>query len=93
MKINKNFVVRAIGETDGKKSYYAIAVGKAAKDFKGMVKLNETAYEVYEYVKAGLTEEEIVEKMFSIYDAERSVIEENVKTTLATLKSVNAVID
>ena len=92
MKINKNFVVRAIGETDGKKSYYAIA-GKAAKDFKGMVKLNETAHEVYEYVKAGLTEEEIVEKMFSIYDAERSVIEENVKTTLATLKSVNAVID
>ena len=48
---------------------------------------------MYEYVKEGLTEEEIVEKMFSIYDAERSVIEENVKTTLATLKSVNAVID
>ena len=93
MKVNKNFVVRAMGETDGKKAYYAIAVGKAAKDFKGMVKLNETAHEVYEYVKAGLTEEEIVEKMFSIYDADKSVIEENVKNTLATLKSVNAIID
>ena len=93
MKINKNFVIREMNESDGKKSYYAIAVGKAAKDFRGMVKLNETSHEVYEYVKSGLSEDEIVQKMLEVYDADKEVIEKSVKSTIETLKSVNAIID
>ena len=43
MRINRDFIVREIASENGEKTYYAVATGKAAKDFHGMLKLNRTA--------------------------------------------------
>ena len=43
MKLNEDFILKEMKGLDGKSTYYAIAVGKTAKNFNGMVKLNETA--------------------------------------------------
>lgn len=93
MKINKDFVVRDMKDGNGTAAHYAIAVGKTAAKFKGMVKLNDTALEVWRYVEQGLDEEKIIAAMKENYDAEDGVIEENVKATIQTLRGVNAIID
>lgn len=93
MKINKDFVVREMNDGNGKKTHYAIAIGKTAVKFKGMIKLNDTAYEVWRYVEQGLGENEIIEKMLDEYEAEKGVIEDNVKSTIETFRSVGAVTD
>ena len=93
MKINKDFVVKEMNDGNGKKTHYAIAIGKTAAKFKGMIKLNDTAYEVWRFVEQGLSEDEIIERLFDEYDAGKGVIEENVRSTIETFRSVNAVID
>ena len=93
MKINKDFVVKEMNDGNGKKTHYAIAIGKTAANFKGMIKLNDTAFEVWRLIEQGLSQDEIIEKMFDEYDVEKTVIVENVKSTIETFRSVTAVID
>lgn len=65
MKIKDGFVIRRVGG-----SFVAVATGKAAESFNGMIKLNETAALVWEDLQQGLPLEEVVAHLCDEYDVD-----------------------
>lgn len=62
MKISADFVIEKIGD-----SYYAVPLSKKAAIGNSMVKLNESAYIVWEGIRDGLTLEEIADAFVKEY--------------------------
>lgn len=67
MKIKEGFVIR---EVMG--NYVAVAVGEASKSFRGMIKLNRTAADIWRMIDKGMSEDEICRAMLELYDADSS---------------------
>lgn len=63
MKIKEGFVIQQVGG-----QWIAVATGKTAKEFGGIVKLNDTAALVWKGLEEGLSEQEIVARMVGEYD-------------------------
>jgi len=72
MKIKEGFVLREVaGQT------VVIATGEASKNFHGMVKMNATAADIWKGIEAGLSKEQIAEKLAGDYevDYEKAVLD------------------
>lgn len=67
MKIKSGFVLRDIAG-----QAVVIATGEASKDFHGMVKLNETAKDIWQWLSDGRTVPEIAEKLAEKYSVDKS---------------------
>lgn len=63
MKIREGYILRQLAE-----EYMVVAVGKAAKDFNGMIRLNETGAFIWKKLETGCTEEELVRNILERYD-------------------------
>ncbi|MBR1867256.1 MAG: PqqD family protein [Clostridia bacterium] len=63
MKVKSGFVVRAVGD-----EHIAVPVGDRAKEFHGMIKLNETAEFLWSFFKDEHTEEEGIKALTETYD-------------------------
>ena len=63
MKIRSGFILR---EVLG--SPMVVATGDAARNFHGMIKLNETAGFILRCLQDGLTEPQIAAKLAEVYD-------------------------
>lgn len=63
MKIRSGFILR---EVLG--SPMVVATGDAARNFHGMIKLNETAGFIWRRLQDGLTEPQIAAKLAEVYD-------------------------
>ena len=59
-----------------------VAVGESAKQFHGMMQLNEVGYHIVSLMTEEISREEIVDKLLEIYDTDRD----------SALKHVNDVI-
>lgn len=88
MKLKKGIVTNSI---DGES--FAIATGKAVKEFNGLVKNNETAAYIFELLKKDQTEDSIVSAMLEKYDVEEAVVRKDVRELLDLLKSKNLIED
>ncbi|MBQ7333308.1 MAG: PqqD family protein [Clostridia bacterium] len=74
MKIKDGFVLEKVGS-----SYLAVAVGDAAKSFKGLVRMNETGAFMWNIIKENdKTREELIESLLKEYDAPRELLERDV---------------
>ena len=74
MKIKEGFVIEKVGS-----SYIAVAVGEAAKNFSGLVRMNESGAFMWNLIKeSDLTKEELITALLSEYDAPREVVERDV---------------
>ncbi len=62
MKIKEGFILHKIAD-----SYHVIAVGKAVKNFNGIINLNQTGAFLWEKLSIGATEEELVKFLISEY--------------------------
>ncbi len=62
MKLKKGFVLR---EVAGQK--LVIATGEASKSFKGMIKLNESAATIWQWLIDGTDSEKVAEKLTETY--------------------------
>lgn len=80
MKIKEGFVVRKVMGNN-----VVIATGAQSKKFHGMVKLNDTATEIWNYISEGLEADAIYEKMLEKYDVDESLLRADVKKTIKTL--------
>ena len=80
MKIKEGFILREIMG-----NYVVVAVGSASKDFRGMIKLNSTAVDIWNLLGEGKNENEICEILLSQYDVERSQLEKDIRTTVNRL--------
>lgn len=63
MKIKEGFVLTDVGD-----SKIAVAVGETAKEFKGIVRLNETGAFIWNCISEGLNKEEVAEKLVNEYE-------------------------
>ena len=80
MKIKEGFVIRQVMG-----NHVVIATGAQSKNFHGMVKLNNTAAEIWEHIANGLSEEEICKVMLESYEVEESVLRADVQKTIKSL--------
>ncbi len=88
MKLKDGIVTNSIDGED-----FAIATGKAAKEFNGLIKNNKTAAFIFELLKKDQTEDSIVNAMLEKYDAEESIIRADVRELLDLLKSKKLIED
>ena len=80
MKIKAGYVIRQVMG-----NYVVIATGEASRSFHGMVKLNETAASIWNYISKGNSEDEIVSLMMDEYDVEESKLRSDVQNTIKAL--------
>lgn len=82
MRIKEGFVLHQIGG-----EHMAVATGKAAKDFTGFVRNNETAGYIFELLQQETTEAAIVDAMCERYDADREVIAKDVAAIVEKIRA------
>ena len=82
MKIKKGFVLEKVGD-----SYLACATGKLAREFSGLVKLNETGAYIWELFESDITVEEAAETMIAEYDISREIALRDIKAFAENLKN------
>lgn len=80
MKIKDGFVLRSVMG-----SYVVVAVGAASKSFRGMVKLNSTAADIWKCIETGFTRDEICDMLFAKYEVEREKLEDDVDNIIKNL--------
>lgn len=88
MKLRDGIVTNSI---DGES--FAIATGKAMKEFNGLVKNNPTAAYIFELLKKEQTEDSIVAAMLEKYEVDEPTVRADVKELIALLKSKNLIED
>ena len=86
MKVKKGFVVYESGG-----EYIMTGVGEA--NFHGMIRSNAVAAFIVECLAEDTTREEIIEKMFEKYDADRETLGKGVDSVLDTLRKIGALDD
>lgn len=69
MKLKYQFVFQPVGKT-----YMGVAVGDSAKQFSGMLQLNEVGHDIVSLMTDEISRDEIVDKMLDIYDADRDTV-------------------
>lgn len=81
MKIKDGYVIRKVMG-----NFVVIATGEASRNFHGMVKLNETAAEIWEYVAEGRDVDAIVAEMLSKYDVNETKLRSDVENTIKSFE-------
>lgn len=61
MKIKEGFIKRQVGER-----VVVVPIGEAAKNFHGMINLNETGGELWDLLKENTDEDKLLESMLEI---------------------------
>ena len=79
MKIKEGFVIRKVMGNN-----VIIATGAASKNFHGMVKLNDTAAEIWGYISSGMDLETICKTMLEKYEVDESLLRADVEKTVKT---------
>ena len=85
MKIKKGYVIRKVMGNN-----VVIATGEASRNFHGMVKLNDTAAEIWGYLAEGLSEEDICKSMLEKYTSYTFKDKTNKRITCHKLRSTYA---
>jgi len=88
MKIKNGFILRKVGD-----SSVVITVGEAAKNFKGMIKLNETGAFIWSLISDNKTLEEIVSAMTDEYEITKEQAKADAEAFINKLKENNVLED
>ena len=92
MKIKEGFILRKVA---GK--YVVVATGEASKSFHGMVKLNETAKNIWQGVSEGKTVDEITDELVRLSsartDEDRKVISDDVQSMVKEMQEAGFLVD
>ncbi len=86
-KLKDGFVVRKIGE-----QIMAVPVGKQTSEIHGMIALTESAELLWNVLKTGAEEDELVKVITDTYEVEEAVAKADVKKFLEGLKEQGALI-
>ena len=88
MKIKEGFVLSEVAN-----QAIVIAVGKASESFKGMIKMNQTSKDIWNYIQNGVDVEDIVLEMKKKYDVDETVIRKAVLYIISVLRENNILED
>lgn len=87
MKIKEGFMLRKLG-----KEYTAVAMGKARKDFNGLVRMNETGKCLWECLKTERSEEELIHCLRKEYEVSQAEAQKDVREFLQKLKGAGILV-
>ncbi len=94
MKIANGFKLKILQGKDGESEKGVIVtVGEASKKLNGIISLNEQATLIFKCIDQGFSKEQIIEKMLEIYDADQSIIANDVEKTINRFKEIGAIDD
>ncbi len=80
MKIKEGFVLREVMGNS-----VVIATGETSLNFRGMVKLNPTAAEIWKAIEDGKSKKEICSALLDKYEIDAETVENDVEKTIKTL--------
>jgi len=83
MRLKDEFITQDLGDEQ-------VMVAEGGDAFNGIVRSNETAAFIVDMLSEDVSEKDIVDAMCAKYDAPRSMIEEDVRSILDILRSINA---
>ncbi len=86
-KLKEGFVVRKIGE-----QIMAVPVGKQTSEIHGMIAMTESAQLLWDVLKTGAEEEELIKIILDTYDVDEAVATADVRKFLEGLKEQGALI-
>ena len=87
MKIKSGFVLEKVAD-----SYLACATGKLAREFKGLVRLNETGAFLWEKLaESDMSESDLVLAILEEYETTEDVAEKDVKVFVSNLASAGII--
>ncbi len=65
--------------------HVVIATGEASREFHGMVKLNDTAAEIWGYIAENKNVDEMTSAMLEKYDIDEAKLRSDIEKTIKTL--------
>lgn len=86
MKIKNGFVLRRVLD-----EAIVIATGEASKKFHGMVKLNDSAADIWEWISEGYEVETIASKLSEKYELTLDKAFEDVKSMLSQMSDAGLI--
>lgn len=86
MKIKEGYILSEIAG-----SYHVVAVGKAVKEFKGIINLNKSGAFLFERLTKGATEDELVMALVSEYEVDEQTARNDVIKFTKGLAEANLV--
>lgn len=86
MKIKKGFVLR---ELAGK--HVVVAVGEAAREFNGIIRLNNTGAFLWNKLQSGTDDEALVTALLDEYDIDSSTAKQDVSTFVKTIREAGLI--
>ena len=81
MKIKDSYILRQVG-TDT----IVVPVGQASRDFHGMIKLNQTAADIWDGIRSGLEETQIINRLCEKYEVDDQTAGEAVRSMIQKMQ-------
>ena len=81
MKIKEGFIIREVAG-----SFVVVAVGSAAKEFSGIINLNETGAFLWKALEKGATKDELVAKLLAEYEVDEATARADVDAFVQKLQ-------
>ena len=81
MKIREGFIIREVAG-----SFVVVAVGSAAKEFSGIINLNETGAFLWKALEKGATKDELVAKLLAEYEVDEATARADVDAFVQKLQ-------
>lgn len=88
MRLKDDFILHNTGD-----DFVIIATGEAAKNFNGMIKLNNMGGEIVTLLKNEITEEEVVKAIVDKYEVDYDTAKEDITNLLNSLRKVGIIVE
>ena len=82
MKINKGFLMREVAGEN-----VVIAVGEAAKSFKGMIRLNPTGAFLWKLLEKDTDEAAMLSAMLDAYETDKETAENDIRAFVGSIRA------
>ena len=88
MRLKDDFILHNTGD-----DFVIIATGEAAKNFNGMIKLNNMGGEIVTLLKNEITEEKVVKAIVDKYEVDYDTAKEDITNLLSSLRKVGIIVE
>lgn len=88
MKIKEGYLLREVAGSN-----IVVPVGEGAMDFSGVITLNEVGAFIWNLLEKDITKEQIIEKMLSEYDVDKTTAENDVEEYISALRGADLIAD
>mgnify|MGYP001081557280 CR=1 FL=1 len=88
MKIKDGYLLREVAGSN-----IVVPVGEGAMDFSGVITLNEVGAFIWNLLEKDITKDQIVDKMLSEYDVDKTTAENDVEEYISALRGADLIAD